>query len=211
MITSIYDLNDMSNEELIELGRKNRAILSKRLKRLQEADAKHPGRYSTHGLKTLEEGIPMISVTMGRNTLKANVLRSERLRQMKTTSATGAKKHQTEQLKNLLGLKPEGRLNKADSDKLKSARDYVEKDPEVMNNYWEAFDRFQEEMLFSQLDSDQLLELFTSNFSDQFTQVGDEIDTLFKQVEDYAQGYYEEQQQKNKMLGDIGLEGGWRI
>lgn len=211
---NIFDLNKMSTEELIKIGRANRSLLQKRLRRLEENVKKHPGRYSTHGLKQLQgedgEGIPMVSVKMDRNTLKSNILRLEELKNMKTTTSRGASKHQGQQIRNMLNLPQEGRLNAEQQRQYDQARVFIENDPKIMDNYWKAFEYFQQQMLYMNKDSKQILEHFTEQFSGRITTgTVNNLHQLFNQIETYANEYYEELQKQSDILGDLGREGGW--
>lgn len=209
---SFFDLSNWTDKELIEYGRAGRNLLMKRRKRLEEAISKNPGRYSTHGLKELQDdGIPMISSKMGRNTLKANVMRIEELKNMKTTTARGAKRHQNEQIRLMLNLPIKGRLRAQEQREFNQVLDYIDSHPDVMSNYWIAFDYYKNQIMYKgYLDSKQELEEFREKFNNLiFNGPNQSIASIFQEIDRIVNEDIIEYERERRQMMNIGRKGGF--
>lgn len=206
------DLNDMSTKDIIALGRKGRAALTKRHKYLKKVIEENPGKYSTFGFKELDKGVPMVSTKMGRVALKSNVVAIEKLLNMKTTTARGAKRHQEEQLRLIIGVPKSGRLKAQQSRDLKEAQSYVEDHPETMSNYWKAFDYYKSKVAYRYMDSHQVLEEYQAQIGKDILKTPtNNVTDFFGEINRITEELYKEEQEEDESLIRFGKQGGFAI
>lgn len=217
------DFLAMDAEQLYKIGKSNRDALKKREKLLERNIAENPGKYSPFGLKVMQkEGIPEISKKDHVNTLRGRAWASEKMRNLKTTSSTGAKQHIEEMNRRIAGVPIKGKLeppkNATDEEVAKfeaSVKRYEEvkqyhiDNPDALSNHWEAFDVFKKEMRHTGMDSNQLLDLYRPQY-ETLQKSGTQIaEDLNQHMRDYADEWEMEQDRREDMAERLHNESFW--
>lgn len=224
---NIRDLDNLSQKELYEIAFKKRDMLRKRRERFEKAYKASPGEYSPFGLYELREGvrdegtvrerttgIPRVNKKMNRNELKSLILNYSELEHMKTGTLRGAKKHQNEMIRRMLGLPIEGKLNAKDQKRFREGKQAVIDNPQGVSDFWKAFDYYQGEVMYKMLDSERELEDFRPTFEKVKKESNgyNDITELFGKINSVVRNEYEQMQRERRELEDIGglRRGGWR-
>lgn len=181
------DLRNLSKQELYKKAKSLKDLLEKRKKRLTKALSDKPEQYSPFGLKSLErEGIPKVSTKMTRNELLATANYLQELEQTKTTTLRGAKETQQKQIRIMNNLPTEGKLNAKQRRTYNEAVQAVKDNPNIMSEFWTAFDHYQNDNKHRGLDSNQSLEEFRPVF-DEVSQDGyRNMQNLLDKLSDYS-------------------------
>lgn len=181
------DLINLSKQELYKKAKSLKDLLEKRKKRLTKALSDKPEQYSPFGLKSLErEGIPKVSTKMTRNELLATANYLQELEQTKTTTLRGAKETQQKQIRIMNNLPTEGKLNAKQRRTYNEAVQAVKDNPNIMSEFWTAFDHYQNDNKHRGLDSNQSLEEFRPVF-DEVSQDGyRNMQNLLDKLSDYS-------------------------
>lgn len=181
------DLRNLSKQELYKKAKSLKDLLEKRKKRLTKALDDKPEQYSPFGLKALErEGIPKVSTKMTRNELLATANYLQELEQTKTTTLRGAKETQQKQIRIMNNLPTEGKLNAKQRRTYNEAVQAVKDNPNIMSEFWTAFDHYQNDNKHRGLDSNQSLEEFRPVF-DEVSQDGyRNMQNLLDKLSDYS-------------------------
>lgn len=205
----IRDLDNWTTEEMYKQAKAGRDLLVKRKKRLDELMDQKPGVYSPFGYKELEKGIPQVSTKMHRNTLKANLMRIEELKDMKTTTARGAKKHQEEQIRLMLNLPVTGRLKKKEKEVYDSGAEFIRQNPSAMSDFWTAFNYYQREVAYKGLDSDRLLDEFRPVFESSASSGYSQIEEIFANMKNIIDEEYRKTERDRGLIQRVGRRGGF--
>lgn len=179
--------------DLYKMAKRNIDALAKREVRLVDALTKDPTAISPFGLREMQKpdtGTPKVSTKMGRGELKAAIVRSQQLLDMKTTTVTGARKDMDNKIRAEVGIPlDKKRLNKSERAKMQEARTYHEDNPEAMNDMFKAFDLFKSESMWRNLDSKQLRNEFQVMWEQKKDTYSD-LNDLYSAVREFSDERY---------------------
>lgn len=202
-------MNKMTDRELYKMAKGRRDALLKRYKRLKENVDRDPVKYSPHGLKVYEdEGIPMVSTKMSRTELRNTIKRLENIWGMKTGTSRGASKHQRELIKRMAGVPIDKRLNAAEQRRYEDFRNYIGNNEETLKNFWKAFDHYKDEMAYSMIDSDRLLNEFRKVYDNMVKDGARTPKQFFDRIDEIVDNLYEDEE-SNELLDTLGEEDGF--
>ena len=202
-------MNKMTDRQLYKMAKGKRDALLKRYKRLKENVDRDPVKYSPHGLKVYEdEGIPMVSTSMGRTNLRNTIKRLENIMGMKTGTSRGASSHQRELIKRMAGVPTENRLNAEEQRRFNDFKNYIGNNEETIKNFWKAFDHYKDEMSYAMIDSDRLLNEFRKLYDDMAGDGARTPEQFFDRIDEIVDNLYEDDE-NNELLDTLGEEDGF--
>lgn len=202
------DFDGMTEAELYKKGKSGRDLLFKRMRRLEANVASKPEQYSSHGLdKMKEEGIPMISTKMNKRELKVNLLKIERMKEMKTSTSRGAKKNMNQLHRLIAGAPQEGRLKVDESKRVSQVQSYIQQDPDFISDFFSLYKYFKEEIKFRGYYDPKFLDEFRDMWENELNK-GYSIGRMRQVIENIANDEYHETQRRNQRSRNIGRAGG---